>query len=657
MVWSSGLRRISSENLCAKPAIDDEEASFTLAKQKDVLESETLGFRQHPAQINQGLTRSYMRTHIPQTTCQQHSTSDEYPLDSDVSAESPKRLERQPSEHLSADDEDVSAVDIFYDCLSRFAADDSSSSGAHLYTKFQGSPDYYLELKSSFYPEQYSTESLFNDKIFVFAMIQSRKDHHRQKYFLMYAENPRRWQRITVSLNYGQVRGNIALLHMSANYKDCNCKLLPKLLQNLLDRTLPRLESSYTITNLSLSLQEDESGQMVFESSGIDVAEDTLEVRMCDGNQILYDVEHLDCPKFVESDVIVLSRMTTSCYHVMVGSRRYLEQKAPFAAVGWQDENGFDDFCRDMRLLHALRGCASVVQFIGIVLDQRGQQLKSYLYESPMIGSLLRLLRVANSRPERIPWPIREIWSRQIIKAVSDVHKKDHVFGLLEIRNVGLRADGTVALTGIKTGQRHLRNGLGDMPPELRKLFPRRNERATRNMSSFETDIFQLGMILWLLAEHRGCCTGYLCAKSACTTFPSYMCLLDHTNPVDLPACCNDIPPYFNDIISKCRLPNPKARPSACRLIETFPYTGEVQEVAPDITVFLERYEPQIAYFCPCCDECGGLAKDVRYHCNVCFEGDFDLCLTCVAQGVHCFVSQHRLVKRVFRNGRFVDES
>ena len=641
----------------AKPVIEDEGAPFTFAKQNDLLESETARFRQHPAQINQGLTKSYTRTHLPQTTFQQHSSIGEHSLDSGVSIESPKRLEHQPTERLFTDEEDVRAIDIFYDCLSKFPSDDSPSSEADLYTQFEGSPEYYLESKPSFYPEQYSAESLVGDKIFVFAMIQSQKDHQRQKYFLMYADNPRHWQRITVSVTYDHFRETVTLSQLSADYKDCNCKLLPKLLQYILDRTLPQLEFSHTVTNLSLSLLENDSGQMAFKSPEIDVAEDTLEVQMCEGNQILYDVEHLDCPKFFESDVIVLSRMTTSCYHVMAGSRRCLEQKAPFAAVGWQDENGFDDFCRDMRLLYSLRGCASVVQFTGVVLDQTGRQLKSYLYESPMIGSLRRLLSVANSQSQRIPWPIREIWSRQIIKAVSDVHKTDRVLGLLDISNIGLRADGTVVLTAIKTGQRHIRNILGEMPPELRKSFPKRNARAIRNMSNFQTDIFQLGMILWLLAEHRGCCTGYLCAKSACTTFPRYMCLLDHTNPVGLPACCSDIPPYFSAIISKCRSSDPKARPSACRLVETFPYTGEVQKVAPDITVFLERYEPQIAYFCPRCDECGGLAKDVNYHCNVCDEGDFDLCSPCVACGVHCFVPQHRLVKRVFRNGRFVDES
>ena len=160
------------------------------------------------------------------------------------------------------------------------------------------------------------------------------------------------------------------------------------------------------------------------------------------------------------------------------------------------------------------------------------------------------------------------------------------------------------------------------MPPELRK-HSKSIERATRDMLNFRTDIFQLGLILWLLAEHRLYCTGYLCAKSACTKFPRYTCVMDHANPVELPACCGGVPSYFSDIIRRCRLPDFKARPSARRLIEAFPYTGEIKDRAPRIAKTLDVYAPKVAYFSPRCDECGMLAKDLHYHCNVCYEGDF----------------------------------
>jgi hypothetical protein len=192
------------------------------------------------------------------------------------------------------------------------------------------------------------------------------------------------------------------------------------------------------------------------------------------------------------------------------------------------------------------------------------------------------------------------------------------------------------------------------MPPELREPSERHNGVAP-DVLNFETDIFQLGLILWLLAEHRPNCDGYLCAKSRCTKFPRYTCVADHANPVELPACCGDIPSSFTDIIPRCRLPNSRARPSARSLMDAFPYTGEIRDRAPGIVHLLDVYAPKVAYFSVHCDACGMLAKDFHYHCNICFKGDFDLCPECVAQGVHCFTPEHRLAKRVLRNGRYVD--
>lgn len=49
---------------------------------------------------------------------------------------------------------------------------------------FTGSPDYFFETASSFYPEQYTTKGLFSDPVFVFAMLQSDKIRGTQNHFL-----------------------------------------------------------------------------------------------------------------------------------------------------------------------------------------------------------------------------------------------------------------------------------------------------------------------------------------------------------------------------------------------------------------------------------------------------------------------------------------
>lgn len=65
---------------------------------------------------------------------------------------------------------------------------------------------------------------------------------------------------------------------------------------------------------------------------------------MSDEDQILQDIERLDCRKVFDSDVIVLSRISSSSYHVLIGTQKCIEQKAPFAAAGRQGENGFREF-------------------------------------------------------------------------------------------------------------------------------------------------------------------------------------------------------------------------------------------------------------------------------------------------------------------------
>ncbi|MCJ1379451.1 hypothetical protein MMC17_002552 [Xylographa soralifera] len=539
-MWSSRSTDFSFANSELKPATDDGEALSKLGKQipnpltssayatQDAFKSEDNSLQRHLAQNYQELGGSCTQTHLLESTFPRHEESKSgRQLVSNGGTEVPKKLLYETLKGVTTDEQDLSAVKIFYDCVSRLSVDD-------------------LETKSSFYPEQYSTESLFSERIFVIAMIQSQEDYRKQKYFLLF---------------------RLLIIMMTA----ARCY---QRRSNLLNSLLPRLEFPYSVTNLSLSLKEDKSGQIGIESPSIHVAEDKLEAHMSDEDQILQDIEHLGCRKVFESDVTVLSRISSSSYHVLIGTRKCVEQKASFAAAGRQGENGYRDFCQDLRLLHSLRGCAGVVEFISVVLDKTGQHLKGYVYESPMIGSLSRLFDIANSQSKRIPWLIREIWSRQIIEAVSEVYKKDKVIGVLTIYNIGLRADGRAVLTRLKTSQRHIRNVKGAMPPELREPS-KRTRGVAPDTFNFQTDIFQLGLILWLIAEHRPICTAYFCAKSACTTFLSHTCTADHANPVELPACCGGIPAGFTDIITRCRLPNSRARPSARSLIEALPYTGE----------------------------------------------------------------------------------
>lgn len=60
------------------------------------------------------------------------------------------------------------------------------------------------------------------------------------------------------------------------------------------------------------------------------------------------------------------------------------------------------------------------------------------------------------------------------------------------------------------------------------------------------------------------------------------------------------------------------------------------------------------ALFCIDCNRCGNAIPNEHFHCSICDEGDFDLCMDCVANDVHCRGEDHWLIKRSLQNGKVV---
>ncbi|EEA19715.1 hypothetical protein TMatcc_009863 [Talaromyces marneffei ATCC 18224] len=59
--------------------------------------------------------------------------------------------------------------------------------------------------------------------------------------------------------------------------------------------------------------------------------------------------------------------------------------------------------------------------------------------------------------------------------------------------------------------------------------------------------------------------------------------------------------------------------------------------------------------FCIDCNNCGGSIPSEHYHCGICDDGDYDLCLNCVDAGVSCPGDDHWLLKRVVQNGVIIN--
>jgi len=54
------------------------------------------------------------------------------------------------------------------------------------------------------------------------------------------------------------------------------------------------------------------------------------------------------------------------------------------------------------------------------------------------------------------------------------------------------------------------------------------------------------------------------------------------------------------------------------------------------------------------CNHCSDAIADEHYHCSTCDDGDFDLCPSCVDDGVLCGGEGHWMIKRYVKNGKVI---
>lgn len=57
------------------------------------------------------------------------------------------------------------------------------------------------------------------------------------------------------------------------------------------------------------------------------------------------------------------------------------------------------------------------------------------------------------------------------------------------------------------------------------------------------------------------------------------------------------------------------------------------------------------------CNNCSNPIPDEHYHCSTCDEGDFDLCQTCVKDGVLCGGEDHWMIKRFVKGGKVINST
>lgn len=78
---------------------------------------------------------------------------------------------------------------------------------------------------------------------------------------------------------------------------------------------------------------------------------------------------------------------------------------------------------------------------------------------------------------------------------------------------------------------------------------------------------------------------------------------------------------------------------------------------SPSISSPLKAWSGHLTSFTVQCNSCSDTIPDAHFHCDICENNDFDLCVKCVDKGVHCDVADHYLIKRSMVNGKLTNST
>ena len=540
---------------------------------------------------------------------------------------------------------------ILLDCTSRCTSLGPTEAANGLSKLFSGSASYFFERHGGFHPEQYSLEQIFRDRFVLVGSTESAEHNVRTiEKFLLYAITPRKWQRVhvLVTLEDNDELSKIWPPKASINHRSFT-GLPPKSILQLLEDVLRECDFTQRITRLLLPINQSVTGAWRYDHQKIEVDEDQKQFDIRAEFDTLEHFQALKCPTYEESELTTLKRLQFQCFLVTNGRNNYVEHKTRFSyKVNSQEpENGIQVFLKGMVKFQKLSDCSSIPRFEGIVLDDSRTYIKGFLCELVWVD-LDKALAFAQTKQYTIPRALRRYWARQLIFGVSEVHAMGECVGRLRVQ---ISQDTDMMFYDFWRSLSYLRNSDGRRPPELRDL---QHSEGTQ-----KGDIFQLGLILWRLSEHLSRSRQYFCMMANCTIKPKYRCREAHCNPISLPFSENT-DPMLQKIIEQCREEDPEKRPTAeCLVKQISGVSFDEEQVSRHKMAFRSTmrdasdHESHTIW----CSECWAICMQERFSCDICFDGDFDLCPNCVTSGLHCWNESHQLFRRrVDLAGNLIEE-
>ena len=353
-----------------------------------------------------------------------------------------------------------------------------------------------------------------------------RDKSNREKFFVTYAETPTHWRRVTISLDYRNAApGSLEEeLQKTRFQRDKSARIYEAIRESL-----PDIQFYDTVTNLKLQTES--------ERLHVHVVEDLSEI-------ISYPpvraIGHLKCRRVREAELVFDSHLSGFVYKVRVDNKIFIKKEIP-------GPDTVDEFLYEINALHRLSGSHSVIQFGGVVLDNKCEFVKGLLISFAEQGALIDVIYDGEGT---ISWKRRERWAKQIVQGLSEIHEAGFVQGDFTLSNIVIDGDDNAKIIDIN------RRGcpVGWEPPEVTALIDS-NQRISMYIG-VKSDLFQLGMVLYALATQQD--------------------EPETQRPLTLDSFAEEVPEYYRDLCGRCLSDDPRRRSQAQVLLGLFP---EIQEI------------------------------------------------------------------------------
>ncbi|KAK3109816.1 hypothetical protein LTR53_016526 [Teratosphaeriaceae sp. CCFEE 6253] len=351
-----------------------------------------------------------------------------------------------------------------------------------------------------------------------------RDKSNREKFFVTFADQPSRWRRLTISLDYrdapaDSLEADLSTLHYQ---RDKSFRIYEAIRESLAE-----IQYYATVTNLKLETTPAD-GQL-----HVHVREDANEIIPYPAIALF---QHVQTRLYRESQLELVSHLSGFVYKVLADDALVIKKEIP-------GPDTVDEFLYEVNALDSLVGCENVVQLKGLVTDDSGSVVKALLISYAAQGALVDMLYDFRDTPE-LPWRRREKWAAQIVRGLADIHEAGFVQGDFTLSNIVIDAADNALIIDIN------RRGcpVGWEPPELRRLI-HSGQRVGMHIG-VKTDLFQLGMVLWALAEE-----------------------VDEPDRLErpLPPVLDSVPAYFRRMVETCLSDLPRCRVGAQELCRALP--------------------------------------------------------------------------------------